>query len=198
MMNRMAFTRWRSHQHSRHTEAGRPEAIPGDQIRAEEVHVRLSEAWRAWEAASHSEFFNWFVLEPHRAVAAAVAAETPALLEDWIYFRDHAWELDASARATLSRKMPLFRANRAMRIVIGGVASHPGTIAYGMRLGLRRVLSIRSYLLAHGIDPGRVGIAIRGRGWFLTESSNGSDDLDIPRSECRLQVADSHWVLARN
>jgi outer membrane protein OmpA-like peptidoglycan-associated protein len=184
MKNRMVFTRWRSHPDPRIPEASR----------IEKVQVWSSEAWRAWEAASSSEFFNWFVFRPHRMLAAA----TPPFLEDWIYFQDHAWELDGRARAALSQKMPLFRANPSMRIVIGGVASHPGTVAYGMRLGLRRVLSIRAYLLAHDIDPCRVGIAIRGTGWSLTESSDESVDVDTPRSECRLQVTDAHWVLARN
>ncbi len=195
MKNRIAFIRWRSRQYPRGPEASRSEAVPGDQVGDEEIRLWLSEAWRAWEATSSSEFFNnWFVVRPHRTLAAA----TPAFLENWICFRDHAWELDARARATLSQRMPLFRANQAMRIVIGGIASHPGTIAYAMRLGLRRVLSIRTYLIAHGIDPDRVGIAIRGTGWSLTESSRECNDLDSPPGEYRLQVTDSHCVLARN
>ncbi len=195
MKNRKAFTRWRSRQYPRGPKASRSEAVPGDHVRAEEIGVRLSEAWRAWAAASGSEFFNnWFVFRQDRTHTAA----TLVVRENWICFQDHAWELDARARATLSYGMPLFRANQAIRIVIGGIVNHPGTIAYGMRLGLRRALSIRTYLLAHGIDPDRVGIAIRGTGWSLTESSGESDDLESPHSEYRLQVTDSHWVIARN
>lgn len=157
-------------------------------------YPRSPEDWRAWEAASNSEFFNWFVFRPHRTLAPAA----PLLLEDWIYFQDHAWDLDERARATIGRKLPLYEVNPAMRIVIGGIANQTGTLACGMRLGLRRVLSIRRYLLEHDVDPDRVGIAIRGTGWSLTERSGESSDLHGRRSECRFQVTDSHWVLARN
>lgn len=190
LKNRMAFTPRRSVRDVR-----RFDPTSGDRIGAEDAQVGPSEAWRTLGATNSSPFFDWFVLRPRREPTDA----TGACLENWIYFQDQAWELDARARATLHQKVPLFQANPALRIVIGGIASQPGTLANGMKLGLRRVQSIRSYLVAHGIDPDRVGIAIRGTGWFLTEGPGGPDGLtDIPHSGWRLQVTDPHWVLARN
>jgi outer membrane protein OmpA-like peptidoglycan-associated protein len=190
MKNRMAFTPWRSFLGN-----GCIGAIHGDRVRAEGQHVGLSEVWRAWAGASDSQFFNWFVFRPRRAEVAAM----PTLMEDWIYFQEGAWELDARARATLRWNVPLIRAKPTMQIVIGGTASQPGTTAHGIGIGLRRVLSIRSFLLAHGIDPARIGIAIRGTGWSLSE---GPGDTETPMSsrysECRLQVTDPHWMVARN
>lgn len=189
MKKRMLSTPRRSPQEPRI-----PRAISDDQIRAEEAHLGLAGGWRTWEGANSSVFFNWLVCQPNRTLVAGARR----VVEDWIYFEDHSWELDARARATLADKLPLFQANPAMRIVIGGIVSHQETLKFGMKLGLRRVLSIRTCLLAYGIDPDRIGIAVRGAGWFLVEDAGGAGDLDGRCTECRLQVTDRHWVLAKN
>lgn len=149
--------------------------------------VALSEIWRGWEAGTSSEFFNWFLF-----TAGA------AILEDWIWFQDGQSELDDRARATLGDRLTLFRANPAMRIVIGGLAGRPSTIARGMKLGLRRILSIQAFLLAAGIDPHRIEVAVRGSGWSVAERSSGSEDSTNRGGECRLQITDPLWTLARN
>jgi len=156
--------------------------------------VRLCESWRAWEASSSSEFLNWLLFTSHGRPSTIGIS----VLEDWICFKDDRTELDARARAVLSDRLKLFRENPMMRIVIGGVAGQPGTIAHGMRTGLRRVLSIRTFLLAHGIAPDRIGIALRGSGWWVSERSSGSDSLPRESIECRLQLADPTWTLSRN
>lgn len=171
-----------------------PRAISDDQMRAEEAHLGLAEGWRTWEGANSSVFFNWLVSQPNRTLVAGARK----VVEDRIYFEDHSWELDAGARATLADKLPLFQASPAMRIVIGGIVSHQGTLKFGMKLGLWRVLSIRTCPLAYGIDPHRIGIAVRGSGWCLVEDAGGAGDLGSRCTECRLQATDRHWVLAKN
>ncbi len=171
MKNRMAFTRERSLQD------------PGD-----------PDAWRAWEAAKSSQFFNWFLFMQRRTSAVAPSG----FVEDWIYFQDESGELDTRARATLGRRITLLRANPAMQVVICGVAAQPGVPPCGLRLGLRRVLSIRAFLRVHGVAPERIGVALRGWGWLVVEHAAESTDARSERSECRFQVTDAHWVLARN
>lgn len=156
--------------------------------------VGFCETWRVWEAGTTSEFLNWFLFTPHARSTTAEAA----VVEDWIYFQDGSSELDDRARAILGHRVKLLRTNPAIRIVIGGLCGRPGTIADGMKLGLKRVMSIRTFLLAAGIDPGRIGTAVRGSGWSVAERFGGSEDSTSRGTECRLQVTDSLWTLARN
>jgi outer membrane protein OmpA-like peptidoglycan-associated protein len=154
----------------------------------------LCEAWRAWEAGTSSEFLNRLLFDcPGRSSATEIA-----VLEDWICFRDGASELDSSARALIEGRLELLRANHAIRVVIGGLVGQASTVAHGMRLGLRRITSIRSFLLTADIDPDRIGIAVRGSGWSVTEGGGGAEASPRPGSEWRLQVTDPRWTLARN
>jgi len=194
MKNRIAFTRWQLLQDPQAPEAVRSEARPGRQVGAEEAQPALAEAWRAWEAAQSSEFLNWFLFMDRRSSAVAPSG----FVEDWICFPDDSGILDARARGTLGRRIALLRANPGMQIVLGGVAGQPGALVSGLRLGLRRVRSIRAYLLAHGVQKERIRIALRGAGWLLAEHSAEPGDLTSERSECRFQVTDAHWILARN
>ncbi|TVP59482.1 MAG: hypothetical protein EA351_01510 [Gemmatimonadales bacterium] len=194
MKNRMSFTPSQSPQNPRSLEASRCGLTPGDQVRAEDATAELSEAWRTWETENSARFFNGLVLGPHGTPKAAA----PVLEEDWICFQKHSSTLDRRAMEKIGRKVPLLQSNPTIRIVIGGIAHQPGPVAYGMRLGLRRVQSIRSCLLAHKVDPERVEIAVRGRNWFLTDRAGTSLDLNDRRGEYRLQVTDSCWTLARN
>lgn len=186
MKNRTSIAPWLTLPDGRHSLAWAPPTMSVDPVGEEFETVRLSETWRGWEAGTSSEFLNWFLFNAEAAV-----------LEDWIWFREDRSELDPRAIAILSDRLKLFQADPAMRIVIGGLAFRPGTIADGMGLGLRRVLSIQSFLLAAGIDPGRIGVAVRGSGWSVAERC-GSADSAHQGSECRLQVTDAHWTLARN
>lgn len=194
MKKRMSITPWPDLPDQRSSLAGTSHTMSADGIGEGGDSVGVCDTWRAWEAGTNSEFLNWFLFTPHGTSPATEAA----VLEDWIWFEDGSSELDDRARALLGNKVDLFRANPAMRIVIGGLAGRPGTVAGGMSLGLRRVLSIRTFLLAAGIDPGRIGIAVRGPGWSVAERSGGSDDPTSQGSECRLQVTDPLWPLARN
>jgi outer membrane protein OmpA-like peptidoglycan-associated protein len=174
--------------------AGTSQKMSADPVGEGPDTVVLCETWRAWEASTSSEFLNWFLFTPHGRSSTAEAT----ILEDWICFKKDRSELDDSARAVLGDRLKLLRANPGIRIVIGGLSGRSGTVARGMGLGLRRVTSIRAFLLTHGIDPGRIGIALRGSGWSVAERSGGTEDPTSPGSECRLQVTDPLWTLARN
>lgn len=194
MKKRMSITPWPALPNQWSSLAATSHTMSADRIDEAADSVGLCEGWRAWEAGTSSEFLNWFLFTPHGTSSATEGA----VLEDWICFEDGSSELDDRARALLGHKMVLFRANPAMQIVIGGLAGRPGTIAHGMRIGLERVLSIRTFLLAAGIGPDRIGIAVRGPGWSVTERSGGPDDPTSQGRECRLQVTDPLWTLARN
>lgn len=194
MKNRTNIVPWPALPDHRNALSGTSHTISADRGGEGADSVGLCETWRAWEAGTSSEFLNWFLFSPH---GTPLAADVP-VLEDWVCFQDDSSELDDRARALLGNRMALFRANPAMRIVIGGLAGRPDAIAHSMRLGLRRVRSIRAFLLVHGIDSDRIGIAVRGPGWSVAERSDGMEDPKSRGGECRLQVTDPHWTLAKN
>jgi outer membrane protein OmpA-like peptidoglycan-associated protein len=154
----------------------------------------LCQLWRGWEAGTRSELLSRLL----RAPQGRSSIGEVAVLEDWICFRDRASELDERARAMLSGRWERLRENAGLRVVIGGLASQAGSMAHDMRLGLRRVLSIRNFLLAAGTDPDRIGIALRGSGWSVTERSVRGGDSAGGGGEWRLQITDPHWTVARN
>ncbi len=194
MKNRMSIAPWPTNLDQHPPLAGTSHAMSAVRVGAGADSVELCETWRAWAEGTGSEFLNWFLFTPHGKSTAAEAA----VLEDWICFKDGSSELNERARALLGDRLMVLRVNPAMRIVIGGLTGRSASIAHGMRLGLRRVLSIRTFLVAQGIHRDRIGIAVRGSGWSVTERFGKPEDRTSQGGECRLQITDSHWTLARN
>lgn len=194
MQNRMSSMPWLALPDQRPPLAGTSHTMSADPVGGWPNTFGLGETWRGWEAGTSSEFLNRFVFT-HRGGSSNAETE---ILEDWISFRYGSSKLDHRARDILGSRMALFRAKPAMSIVIGGLAGPRDSIAEAMRLGLRRVLSIRTFLLACDIAPGRIGIAVRGSGWSVAERPRTSEQSRGPGSECRLQITDARWTLARN
>ncbi len=113
-------------------------------------------------------------------------------MQEMIYFGNDKSDLSDSARAILSEKVTVFRANPAMRIVISGFASQPGTIDYNMALGLRRAEAAKAYLVSQGVDPIRVEIATRGEGQLVVEGPGETADAANRRGQFRLLIADPY------
>jgi len=86
-----------------------------------------------------------------RAKAAAVAALTAK-----IYFDYDMAELSGEARSALDSKIPVMRANPAIRIRISGHADERGSDEYNLALGQRRAAVAKRYLTDQGIDPARI------------------------------------------
>jgi outer membrane protein OmpA-like peptidoglycan-associated protein len=194
MQNRMTITPWPAQPDQRPPLAGTSLTMRATRVGAGVGATGLCETWRGWEAGTSSEFLNWFLFTPHERSSTG----DPAVAEDWICFNEDRSALDGRARAILGDRLELLRANPTIRIVIGGLAGRRDSIARGMRLGLRRILAIRTFLVDAGIDPDRIGIAVRGPGWSVTERSAEPEDSTSQGSECRLQVTDPLWTLARN
>ncbi len=125
---------------------------------------------------------------------AASSAEALATMQQMIYFKHDRSDLSDSARAILSDKVPVFRANPAMRIVIVGFASQPGTTGYNLALGLRRAEAAKAYLVSQGIDPIRIEIATRGEGDLVVEGPGEAADAANRRGQFRLLISDPYLV----
>ena len=122
----------------------------------------------------------------------ASSAEALATMLQVIHFENDQSDLSDSAKAILDAKVTVFRANPAMRIVISGFASQPGTSDYNMALGLRRAESAKAYLVSRGVDPIRIEIATKGEGQLLVEGPGEVADAQNRRGQFRLLIADPY------
>lgn len=92
-----------------------------------------------------------------REAEAARAALTAKILFDY----DQA-DIRADQRAVLDAKIPVLRANPAVRILISGHADERGSDEYNIALGQARAAAARRYLTDNGIDPARIQITSYG------------------------------------
>lgn len=75
---------------------------------------------------------------------------------DRVFFIVDKYDLTAAARETLQRQAAWLQRHPSRRIVIQGHADERGTREYNLALGDLRANAVRNYLVAVGIDPGRV------------------------------------------
>lgn len=90
-----------------------------------------------------------------RERAAALAAARAAFATV-IYFGYDQSTLTADARTVLDGKLPLLRANAAVRIRIAGHTDDRGSDAYNIALGQRRAAAAKRYLVDQGIAADRI------------------------------------------
>ena len=93
---------------------------------------------------------------------APTSAATIETMQAQIHFAFDKSELTDSAKAILDDKVAVFKANPSMTIVLVGYTDVKGTDAYNMALGERRAEAAKSYIVARGIDAGRVMMESKG------------------------------------
>jgi outer membrane protein OmpA-like peptidoglycan-associated protein len=133
---------------------------------------------------------------------APTSAAALATMERMVLFTQNSVELSPAAKAILDAKVPIFRDNPEMRIVITGFASQPGDSGYNMALGLRRAEATKAYLVGRGVAPVRIEIATKGEGQLLVagpEEASEDDRGNVAnrRSQFRLLIADPYLVAPR-
>ena len=127
-----------------------------------------------------------------KPVPPASSAEALATMEQKIFFENNRSDLTDSAQTILNDKVAVFGANPAMRIVIVGFASQPGTNTHNMALGLKRAEAAKAYLVSHGIDPVRIEIASRGEGELAVQGRTEVANTANRRGQFRLLIADPY------
>ncbi|HUB11432.1 MAG TPA: peptidoglycan-associated lipoprotein Pal [Acetobacteraceae bacterium] len=75
---------------------------------------------------------------------------------DRIFFDTDRSSLDDQARGTLDKQAAWLQRYPNVRVMIAGNCDERGTEEYNLALGQRRANVDRDYLVAHGIDAGRV------------------------------------------
>lgn len=132
-----------------------------------------------------------------RLATSGDAVNLRTALEAGVRFDYDAADITDDGRAVLDAKLPILRANQAVRIRISGHTDSRGSDEYNLALGLRRAASARKYLSDRGIAVGRIDVvsfgeerpAVSGddegsfsqnrRGEF--EILSGADALRMPR-----------------
>ena len=133
---------------------------------------------------------------------AASSAAALATMQEMILFTRNSTELSPESKEILDAKLPIFKDNPEMRIVVTGFASQPGDSGYNMALGLRRAEATKAYLVGRGVAPVRIEIETKGEGQLrvagpLDMDQNASANIANRRSQFRLLVADPYLVAPR-
>jgi peptidoglycan-associated lipoprotein len=79
------------------------------------------------------------------------------------FFDYDAYSLRDDARTALDTNAKLLRANPKVTITIEGHCDERGTVEYNQALGEKRAQAARDYLVAAGIDGGRISIVTYGK-----------------------------------
>jgi len=95
--------------------------------------------------------------------AGANAAATPGSAQDFVvnvgdrvFFETDSPELTDQARATLDKQAQWLGIHNRYSFTVEGHADERGTREYNIALGARRAQTVREYLAARGVDPGRM------------------------------------------
>ena len=75
---------------------------------------------------------------------------------DTVYFAFDSYSLDAVAQRTLDRQSSVLLKSGSIPVTVEGHADERGTREYNLALGERRASSVKDYLVASGITPGRI------------------------------------------
>lgn len=90
-----------------------------------------------------------------RGSAAQVAQELVAS-GDTVYFAFDSFALEGNAQTTLDQQASLLLKNAAVAVIVEGHCDDRGTREYNLALGERRATAVKDYLVAFGINPGRI------------------------------------------
>ena len=146
--------------------------------------------------AQRDRFVRDSIANANRGGADAVARARAALTAT-VYFDYNSSDLRADSRASLDSRIPVLRANPAIRLVIAGHTDERGSTEYNLALGQRRAAEVRRYLTANGIAEARIEIvsfgeerpAVSGGGesaWSQNrraefEIASGGESIQVPR-----------------
>ena len=76
--------------------------------------------------------------------------------QDVVYFSFNEANLDSEAKASLQTQAEFLKNNPPALVVIEGRCDERGTREYNLALGDRRANIARSYLIANGVEAGRI------------------------------------------
>lgn len=120
------------------------------------------------------------------AMVPTTSAASMETMQAAIHFAFDKSLLNDSAKAILDEKLPVFKANPAMTIVMVGYTDERGTDAYNMALGERRAEATKAYLVSRDIDGGRVLLESKGKRAQIPNSDGAAGEAGNRRVIFRL------------
>jgi peptidoglycan-associated lipoprotein len=103
-------------------------------------------------------------------VAEAPSAAVPGSSQDFVinagdrvFFDTDHYEIRPDAAETLAKQADWLGRYPAVKVRIEGNADERGTREYNFALGARRANSVRDFLVAHGVDGGRIATVSYGK-----------------------------------
>ena len=103
------------------------------------------------------------MVEPEERGPAPGSDEDFYSLGDRVFFDLDKFNLKAPARRVLERQADWLNTYANVSITIEGHCDERGTREYNLALGERRASSVKNYLIALGVDPGRVNTISYGK-----------------------------------
>ena len=83
--------------------------------------------------------------------------EFASVVGDRVFFESDSSELTAQSRATLDKQAQWLQQYRSYAFTVEGHADERGTREYNIALGARRAQAVLDYLIARGVEAGRMG-----------------------------------------
>jgi peptidoglycan-associated lipoprotein len=93
---------------------------------------------------------------PPMASSLTAAQELTSTVGDRVFFGLDKSDLSTEAHATLDRQVAWLRKYPSVTITVEGHCDERGTREYNLALGERRATAVKNYLVASGVDAGRV------------------------------------------
>lgn len=94
---------------------------------------------------------------------AGQVAQELVRVGDTVYFAFDSFALDAQSQQTLDQQASILLKNQGVSVVVEGHCDDRGTREYNLALGERRATAVKDYLVAYGVDPGRIRVVSYGK-----------------------------------
>jgi peptidoglycan-associated lipoprotein len=104
---------------------------------------------------------------------------------DTVLFGYDSYELDAEAKAILTRHAQWLQQNPGVRVTLEGHCDERGTREYNLALGDRRANSAKNYLASLGVDVGRLSTISYGK---ERPAADGGDDAALAQNRRAVTV----------
>lgn len=75
---------------------------------------------------------------------------------DRVFFGYDQYDLTPQARTTIENQSKWMKTYAAVNVMVEGHADERGTREYNLALGEKRAMAVRNYLIANGVESGRV------------------------------------------
>jgi peptidoglycan-associated lipoprotein len=75
---------------------------------------------------------------------------------DRVFFGYDQFDLTPQARTTIEHQAAWMKQNAAVNVMVEGHCDERGTREYNLALGEKRAMAVRNYLVANGVEAGRI------------------------------------------